>query len=370
MSDKESGNSRSKFGAIDIKGDFSDFDRIFFQDSEKDDHGSLLLFSQSKQIFMRLDLDTKIIAEMDIHGERQYQQVEVYDKKIFCIDRQNLVMDVFFLSRKQQLYHKRTFRFSKKELRLKEDFYLTVWEHNEAGMIYRCLLGPLEDGRYMNFDLLERYFDYKTNGEQTIDKVICINMAPDDREGGSEDIILALDEVRKSFICYDRNAQVFFENNDFGEGDSRFLEMMFKTWVTKNKIRRMYFYYPYDFFSQKEKNQLKAIARGVNQEMKLDAFVRDKYKEVLVCMEDGPLFKIKLMEDLFLKNNDKIWKIIRLDETNGYIPRDLTINGHTGEIYCLCGREIRVLPNSGSRPLILPELKIKGKVDYYSYYNS
>ncbi len=363
MNDKE---SRNEFEAVNIKEDFSDFDRVFFQRGEKDSRDSLLLFSEKRQIFMCLELDTGNMTEVDLHGEGEYQQVEVYDKKVFCIDKRRLSMEVFFLSRKQRLYHKQTFRFTKKELRLKKDFRLTVWKHNEAGILYRCLLGPLEDGRYMNFDLLGRYFDYKTSAEQIIDKVICINMAPEDREDISDDIVLALDEMRKSFICFDRKTETFFENNDFGERESQFLEMMFKSWITENKLKRMYFYYPYDFFDQKEKNQLKAIARDVNQGMKLDAFVRDKYKEVLMCMEGGPLFKIKPIEEFFLNNNDKIWKMIRLDETSGYTIGDIAVNPYTGEIYCLCGQTIRVLPNSGSRPSIIPGLGIKGKADYYN----
>lgn len=367
MNNAENIYGRGEDRPIDIEGDFSDFDRVFFQRDERNSQDFLLLFSKEKQMFMRWDLAAGQMSDIDIPMERAYQQVEVYDKKVFCVDGENRILDVFFLSKKQQMFRKRTFRFTKKELKLKEDFGLTVWNHKEGGIIYRCLMGPLEDGRYMNFDLLERYFDYKINGEQTIDKVICINMAPDDRGAVSDNIVWALDERKKSFMCYDRDNEMFFEYNDFGGEDSKEIEVMFRNRIQKEKLRRMYFYYPYDFFSHKDQNKLKTMARNVDRNMEVDDFVRDKYKEVLLCSRAGVLQKITLLEDLLLKSNGAIWKAVTIDETGECEPVDITFNHYSGEIYCLCRHKIRVYKNSGRKPRIIPEVKA---AENYKSYNS
>lgn len=357
MNEMENRSDRRKTDTMDIEGDFSDYDRVFFQQGDINNHDILWMFSEKNQVIMRMDLTTKKMEKVDVLGGRNYQQVEVYDKKIFCIDGKDLIIDVFFLSKKQQSYHKRTFRFTKKELRLKENFCLTVWSHREKGIRYRCIMGPLEDGRYMNFDLLEKHFDTNGSEEQTLDKVLCINMTPGEGKNTSDNIVWALDEVNKSFMCYDREAKKFFEYNDFGGEDSKEIEMMFRSFIEKNGIKRMHFYYPYDFFSQKEKNQLKAMARDIDRNIDLNAFVRDKYKEVLLCTYRGDLIKITLVEDFFLKINGKIWKAIAIDQTGECEANDVTVNTDTGEIYCLCRKKIRIFKGSGTKPQIIPYMR-------------
>lgn len=355
-----------KIETMDINGDFSDYDRAFFQHRDINNQDALWMFSKRNQEIVRMDLTTKKISKVDILGGREYEQVEVYDKKIFCVNRENLMIDIFFLSKRQQSYHKRTFRFTKKGLKLKEHFCLTVWSHMEKGSIYRCVMGPLEDGRYMNFDLSEKHFDYNADAKQIIDKVICIDMALENGEISSDNIVWALDEVKKSFMCYDRKAEKFFEYNDFGGEDSREIEMMFRTLIKKNGVKRMYYYYPFDFFSQKEKNQLKAMARDIDRKMELNAFVRDKYKEVLLCTDTGALLKITPLEDIFLKNKGEIWRAVVIDQTGECKPVDITVNTYTGEIYCLCKEKIRIFKGSGSKPQIIPYMRLAEKFDAYN----
>lgn len=368
---------------VDIEGEFSDFDRVFYQQDNRSNLKSLLLFSAEKQVFMSLNLENKQLSALNIDAGKAYQQVEVYDKKIFCINRESLTMDVFFLSKKQQLYHKRSIRFANRELRLKEDFCLIVWKHHEAGVLYRCLLGPLEDGRYMNFDLPERYFDYKAETDQVIARVVFISLALEDEANNPRDVACALDEVKKSFICFDREAQNFFEyngfsgddskplrvlygNNDFLGNDSKFLEVIFKKRITQKKLRRMYFYYPYDFFTQKEKNQLQASARKIGQGSDLAAFVRNRYREVLLCMEGSPLLKMSLLEEMPLANMDTVWKINVVDVNDTCVPIDIAVNEDTGEIYCLCEQGIRILENSGRASGIFRENINVKKMEFFN----
>lgn len=366
MNETEIISGRRKLDTMDIEGDFSDYDRVFFQQGDINNYDALWLFSEKNQMIMRMDLATKKMEKVDVLGERKYGQVEVYDKKIFCIDGKELIMDIFFLSKKQQSYHKRSFRFTKKELKLKENFCLTVWSHHERGIIYRCIMGPLEDGRYMSFDLSEKHFDTSGSEEQTLDKVICINMTPEEGKYTSDNIVWALDEENKSFMCYDREEEKFFEYNDFGGEDSREIEMMFRTLIKKNGIKRMHFYYPFDYFSQKEKNQLKAMARDINKKMDLNAFVRDKYKEVLLCTYGGALIKITPLEDLFLKNKGEIWKAIAMDQTGECKANDITVNKDTGEIYCLCRQKIRIFKGSGTKPQIIPYIRQTENMEPYN----
>lgn len=365
MNETEIRSDRRSQKTVDIEGEFSDYDRMFFQQGDTNHHDILWMFSEKNQTIMYMDLSTKKTEKVDVFGGRKYQQVEIYDKKIFCIDGKSLIIDVFSLSKKLRICHKRTFRFTKK-VRLKENFCLTVWSHKESGIIYRCVMGPLEDGRYMNFDLLEEYFDTSGSEEQTIDKVICINIAPGEEKNTSDDIVWALDETNKSFMCYDRETDKFFEYNDFGANDSKEIELLFKSLLRKKGVKRMHFYYPFDFFSQKEKNQLKAIARDAVNQVDLNAFVRDKYKEVLLCTDSGDLVKITPLEDLFLPNRGEIWKAIAIDHIGECKANDITVNIRNGEIYCLCGQKIRVFKDSGMKPQIIPHMRLIEDIEFYN----
>lgn len=357
---------------FDIEGDFSDFDRVFYQRDNKNGRNSLLLFSVKRQEFLSLDLEDKRLSRLKLETEKEYQQVEAYDKKLFCVNRESLIMDVFFLAKRQQFYHKRSIRFTNKELRLREEFCLIVWKHHEAGVLYRCLLGPLEDGRYMNFDLPERYFDYKAETEQIVSRVVFVSLALEDETSNPREVVCALDEGKKSVICFDRETQNFFEyngfsgddskplrvlygNEDLGGNDAIFLEVIFKKRMSHKKLRRMYFYYPYDYFTQKEKNQLQASARKSGQKTELAAFVRNRYREVLLCMEGSDLLKMSLLEEMPLANLDCVWKINVVDGNDTCVPVDIAVNEDTGEIYCLCEQGIRIRKNSGRKSGIYRE---------------
>lgn len=337
---------------MDIKEEFSDFDRIFYQRDDKVNTESLLLFSCTKQLFINLNLVDKKLSRLDIVNEKKYQQVEVYEKNIFCVDRETMTVDVFFPSKKQRHYHKRTICFANKEFGLKEDFQLLVWKHNETRIVYRCLLGPLEDGRYMNFDLPERYFNYSANMDQVIVRVIFVSLTLNDDMCNSHNIICTIEEAEESIVCFERETNTFFEYNEFSGKDSKPLEVLLIEKLKKYKLRRMYFYYPYDFFSQKGKNKLQTVARDKGQKTDIEAFVRNRYRVILLCVDKNPLMKMRLLEEMPLKLNST-WRVGRVDEIyNEFIPIDIAINGDTGEIYCLGKEGIRIIKKLEEEPVI------------------
>lgn len=104
MNEAEIRSGRRKLDTMDIERDFSDYDRVFFQQGDINNYDALWMFSEKNQMIMRMDLATKKMEKVDVLGGRKYGQVEVYDKKIFCIDGKELIMDIFFLSKKQQSY--------------------------------------------------------------------------------------------------------------------------------------------------------------------------------------------------------------------------------------------------------------------------
>lgn len=341
--------------SIFIKGKFSDFDRIFYQRHDKDNSDSLILYSAKNETFINLDLEKKQMSTLNIDADKKYQQVEFFDNKFFCINRELLTIDVFFLTKKHQSYHKRTFYFTNKSLRLKKNYSLIVWEHHQAGVIYRCLLGPLEDGRYINFDLLERYFNYNANIEQVIGRPIFISLSLEGKNDVSSDIVCVFDDSKKSIIYYDNEKSIFFEYNDFTGENSGSLYVTNEKMIPNIRLRKMYLYYPYDFFSQIEKNKLKATERNSSTNNSLDTFVRNRYRELLLCAKDCSLLKLSIIQGISRVSMVPIWKISKVSENDTYIPIDITINEHTGEIYCLCKDQIQILKDSGEKPDVLQE---------------
>jgi len=346
---RECADRKLKRNAIMIKGDFSDFDRIFYQRDDRNKMNSLLLISTKKQMFKRLDLENHQISELGIKVGQEYQQVEYYDEKLFCMNREPLTMDIFFSSKKQQLFHKRSICFANKELKLKEEFSLTIWKHQEAGTIYRCLLGPLEDGRYMNFDLKERYFDSKENAEIMIERVFFVRLELNDQSSGSGAVVCAMNEAKKSIICFNKDTKKFFEYNDFSGGKSKPIYVDYDEKVVRNAdaLRKMYLYYSYDFFPKKEQNRLQTLVRDIREKTDCEIFVRNMYTEVLLCMDCCPLIKLSLLETAAMAGQEMAWSIMNVDMNGSYPPIDIAINGYTGEIYCLCRQGIRILENSG-----------------------
>lgn len=345
-------------------GNFSHYDRIFYWSGGNGGEGALLLFSEERQKFVCIDLKGQV-QPFHIEAGSEYQQVELYDNRLFCVDRQSLILDVFYSSKKKDFFHKKRILFSSKELKLKEDFCFTVWNHHEPGVLYRCLLGPLEDGRYMNFDLPERYFSLGTDVEQVVTKVFFISMEPENNKNLSQDIVYAFNEESKSIVCFDKKTTTFFEYNDFAGKETVLLEVFFDTILKNKKVKRMYFHYPYDYFSQKQKNQLKASIKGITLGSDLNTFVRDRYKEILLCVERNGIIKMSLMEKAPLGMMDRVWQLHRIGEPGTYAPVDIAINSHTGEIYCLCEQHIEIIPNSENHLAFMNEQMYKRKVDYY-----
>lgn len=349
-----------------IKQNLSCYDRIFYWPNGNSGEGALLLFSKQMQRFECMNLDGQI-KPFHIEAGNEYQQVELYDNKLFCVNRKSLILEIFFPSKKKDFFHKRKIYLLNKDVALKENFCLTIWQHHEFGILYRCLLGPLEDGRYMNFDLPERYFCIESNEEQSIGKIFFISMEPENGKNIQQDIVYAFNEENKSIICFDKNTTTFFEYNDFAGKETVSLEVVFDTILRNKCVKRMYFYYPYDYFSQKQKNQLKASVKGMVLENDLNIFVRNRYKEVLLCVEGFGLIKMSLMETIPLEIVDRIWKLNVISESKSYAPVDITLNKNTGEIYCLCEQHIEIIPNSGTEPILMNEHLYKRKRDYYSF---
>lgn len=350
---------------IDKDKDLSDYDRIFYWPNGAGEKGAVILFSRRYQKFI-CSAPNDLIQPLNIDAEREYQQVELYDNKLFCVNRQSLVMEVFYDSKKQSFFHKTNICFANKDLKLSENFCLTIWKHQESGILYRCLLGPLEDGRYMNFDLLERYFNPQSKSEQTIAKVFFIRMVMDNDENVPQDVVYAFDEGSKSIVCFDQKMKTFFEYNDFAGKDTVSLQVIYKEKLAGKRVKRMYFHYPYDYLPQKKKNQLKTLAGRITGGADLNTFVRDIYKEIFVCAEGEGLFRMSLLEEAPFPTWDIVWKLNRIDGLEPHVPVDIAVNSNTGEIYCLCEQNIVVLPNSGRQSAYVNEQNYKRKYDYYS----
>lgn len=338
--------------AMDIKEDLSDFDRVYDLQPDKDSGHFLILFSKKKQLFKKINLETKQIDAFDIQADISYQQAEVYDRKLFCVNSEPLTIDIYFDSKKQLFFHKRTIRFANNSIQLKEDFNLLIWMHQEAGAVYRCLLGPAKDGRYLCFDIAKKFFSSEANPEQLVNSVIFIDMTFQETNDHPHNVVCTMDENKKSVICFDKDINKFFEYNDFCDRDSNLLGLSYCKKIAQNEIKRMYCYYSYDYFTKLEQHRLKALARNERHDMDIDSFIRNKYLEILLCMEGRPLLKLNTMEDTPL-NTNLLWKIEDLKEAGTFISTDIAINERTGEIYCLCGQGIKILKNSGRHPLIL-----------------
>lgn len=367
MERREDENHKDHKRVMVIRNDFQDFNRIFYQRDEKKNLDLLTLVSIKKQLFMHLNLENHQMTTLNLNAGKKYQQIEVYDNKFFCIDKESFTMDIFFLTKKQNSYHKRVIRFANKGLKLKDNFRLIIWKQREAGVAYRCLLGPLEDGKYMNFDLLERYFDYKTDINQIIGNMVFIRLANGVGREDSDNIICTVDEAKKSIICFSEEKQKFFEYNGFAGENSRFLEVMNDKKIRENRIKRMYFFNPYEFFSQKKKNQLKTLTRNMGK-TDVEVFVKNLYREVLVCMENGILLKMALLGDAALSNS-YIWEITDFERMDTTLT-DIAINEYTGEIYCLCEQEIQIFKSLETELVVMYEQKMIRKKILEDNYNS
>jgi len=339
---KDGGNKKAV-----IEGDFSEFDRVFYQRDKKAGSDLLFLFSAKKQEFMRFDLGKEQAVPLRLPAEQNYQQVEMIDRKIFCVNRETLTMDVFFLSRKESQYHRRTICFTNNTAGLKEDFSLLVWENQAEGSSYHCLLGPLEDGRFMSFDLSKKQFDVTLGKSQVSVRVIFLKLSLEEQKDCPPDVLCTVDRAKKSVICYDRSEHGFFEYNGFLGEKSRLMNLMYKGNIENNAIKKMYFYYPYEYLPEKEQNQILAAARRINLKKDIDSFLRERYMEILLCMEKGPLHKLRSVEESYYIEKEFLWRISRIDTDEPWEPTDVAVNTSTGEIYYLLKDTIRALKNSG-----------------------
>ncbi len=344
--DLKNSNRDEERAVKDIKGEFLEFDRIFYDRDNRNNANSLLLFSEKNQLFKRLDLQTKQIYDLEFSDEKEFKQVELYDGKLFCVCKDPMCITIFFDSRNKKFFHKKRIYFTNKEKRLKENFRFLIWKHHEQGAVYRCLLGPLEDNRYMNFDISERFFDTKSEQEQVIPRTFFVSLAlnADDNQNDSVEA-LCMDEVKRAIICCDKTTN-FYEYNGFIQEPSQLLRVIYIRRFMHSKLRKMYCYCPYDFFPQKEKNKLKKVARDTKKEIDLEIFLKKRYREVLLCIEGDYLLKIvSFYEHPF--NDFSSWRVDSVGNYKIFNPHDLAINDQTGEIYCLCSDGIKILKDSG-----------------------
>lgn len=342
-----------------IDDNFSDFDKVFYQWDEKRSTDLLLFVSTEKQLIGTLNLMDQHWSIMNLRAKSRYRNIEVYDRKIFCVDAETLAMDILFLTRKQQAYHKRRIIFANKGIKLKEEIQLIIWKHDDAGVKYRCLLGPLEDGRYMNFDLLERYFNGNLDTDVVIGNIVFIGLGYRDGNGGLDDVICTMDELRKSVICYNKRTKDFFEYNDFAGEKSRFLDTMQTIYTRSSHIKRIYSFCPYVFFPKNKKNQLQASAKNVGKKANLETFVRNLYREVWICTVEGLLLKLILLPEAVMANNN-LWKFTTVD-TGEAIVTDIAINDRTGKIYCLCEKEIKIFERQEQDSEIMLTVEMRKK---------
>lgn len=333
----------------------AEFDRIFFRKGTNLTEDSLLLFSVKNQLFTEINIETCIMTPFLLTSKRRYDAVEFYDEKLFCINRETLSIDVFFDSKKQRLFNKRTLSFAKKGWELKENFQFMIWKHATAGIIYRCLLGPLRDGRYMNFDIREKYFESRAETEQIIDKVFLLNLTMEDENDTPPDIIGVMSENNKSILCYHEDEQYFFEYNEFQEEPSKKLQVMYKDRILPGSLKQMHVYYPYDYFSQKEKNMLKSDARNRQLQTDLGTYVRNKYKEFLLCIDGKRLHKMYLLKEDGLQKNGVLWTMKGMDTGDNLSPTDLSVDEDTGNIFILFPDKIKGLKNSGREAAVFSD---------------
>ena len=317
-----------------IKGDFSDFDRIYYNWDNKNNIDSLLIFSEKKQLFQSIDPQTAQISAFELSDKMAYREVELYDGKLFCISIDPVCITIFFNSKSKKFFHKKKIYFANKDKILRKDFKFLVWKQHEQGAEYRCLLGPVADGRYMNFDLSGRFFDTQSETDQIITHVFFVSLTLNDDINNDSEKLICMDEVNKSIICCSKT-ESFFEYNGFKQEPSELLNMLFIQRFTFSKLKGMYCYCPYDFFPQKIKNKLKTIARNIKMEIDSETFLKKRYREILLCIADEYLLKVTSFSEYPL-SDFKYWRVDSVGNYKIFNPYDIAFNDRTGEIYCLC----------------------------------
>lgn len=133
-----------------------------------------------------------------------------------------------------------------------------------------------------------------------------------------------------------------------------------------SKLMRMYCYCPYDYFPQKIKNKLKRSARNIKMEMDSEIFLKNRYREILLCIEGEYLLKVTSFSEHPLSDFD-YWRVDSIGNNNIFSPSDITFNDRTGEIYGLCSNEIRILKDSGRK--IAEFIKKSDVIENIEFYN-
>ena len=333
-----------------IVGDFSDFNRIFYLEGNMHIEESLLLFSKAQQKFKQvIPKKHAFPMECEVNSNGVYEEVEIFDQKLFCIQKSPLVLDVFFSSKKKRFFHKRSFHFKDKNLELGEQIRLLIWKYDKADIGYRCLLGPLRDRRFMHFSLGKKSFGNQEPKEQSIDRVFLVSLALDSDKESPPNIVVALKPDKNTFLCFDEEKKYFFEYGEFAGTDSMKLEILkCDKFQTKN-LNRMYLHYPYDNYTMSTKKRIKRELSSIcSPNIDIDKFARNRYKEILLCMEDGSLYTMCLANRNYSFDDKELqWEIHTTTIGNNILPVDITIDKTSGRIftffhnliYCLKSKE-------------------------------
>lgn len=311
--------------------DYSDYDRIFYLGEERYEKPALLLFSRNRQEFLQIDIESRQNKVLELVLENECQEAEVYDNRLFCVNGEELTVEVLFSSKKKRMFNKRVFRITKKGIKLRENFQFLIWKQEEARGVYWCLLGPMLDGRYINFELREKWFT-PDSSDWYVDRMIFVSLALEKDRSVLPEIVCAMDEENKVLACFNEDSEDFFEYRDFCNRSSRPLNVIFRERMEGGKVRRMYFYYPYNYLTQERKNQLRTFYRGEDE-----SDLRDRYKQIILCVDGVSLLKMRRSEVEKIGKKDTEWwnmesSIIGMPK----IPIDVAFDAKTGRIYVMC----------------------------------
>lgn len=362
-------------GGVEVKpvkhGDFSDFNRIFYLAGNPNMEESLLLFSKIRQKFIQVNTTKNAFSiECTIDSGGVYEEAEIFDQKLFCVQKAPLTLDVFFSSKKKRFFHKRSFHFKDKDLEFKKQIQFIAWKHDDADVGYRCLLGPLKDGRFIHFTLGKKNFSNQEPLEQLIDRVFFVSLALDSEKETPPDIAASLKPDKNTILCFDKEKRYFFEYGEFAGIDSMKLEILNCDKIPAEKLNRMYLHYPYDHYTKSVKKRIKKnVSLACPPNIDIDKFARNRYKEILLCMEDGPLYTMRLANrNRSFDAKEFQWEILVAATGNQILPVDIALDESSGKLYVLYQNWIYCLKPEEEKEKIAKRIKSKRESSLINMY--
>ncbi len=349
---KEKFEDRAGEKRKDIIGDFTKYNRLFYMNESRYEDAALLFFSNEEQEFWKMDLRTGIFQKENINAGRKYQEVEWYDNKLFCVNGDDLVIEVFSSSKKRRFYNKRVFRIVNKEISLRKKYQFLIWKNREERGVYWCLLGPISDGRYINFELREKWFTNE-DSEWQIKQMFFLGIDLAHEQEKYSDIVCALNKIDNSIICFDRDTGHFFEYNGFSNKESKILKITNLEKLGCKRIERMYYYFPYIFIQdRKKRNEIKSIHRGKDEE-----YITNRYRKLFICVDKKELFEMSILTSN--KVGDKQSEVWFVDAENRMIENmsgiiDIAFDTREGGLFILYEKRIKCREVS-EKDIVTPE---------------